>query len=252
MGRGNSGAGGGTGGGSALIIKDFDEAFMPGKDFVAVGGVNHSDVRVGNLAARGVSQTTQREWDAFATPMQNGVTSKDEALIMRDWSTTPNAAGNYVKGYVRTGNSFEINRALYDPANANKPISKIFKRKADRDTVRALDKAIDNNTTQKDASYTRFSGTNGIQATFGLTNQQMQLLSQASSMTPAQLRKLNKTLNGTTSFSKSYTSTSGNRTLNAFSAFPYDLTKESLMCQRVLKHMHRETRRRAKLFLAED
>lgn len=212
MGRGRSGLGGGSGGGGgAGAIKDFPEAFAPGKDFLAVGGVDH--------VARTVSRTTQGEWDKYANAMNNGVTATDENSIMgtRNFRLTPNANGDYVTGYVRTCNSFAINAALYDPNNAGKPISKIFKRKADRDTIKALDKSIQNNATQADGSYTRFSSPGGIQGAFGFTNAQMQLIQQAKSMTPAQLRQLNKALNGHPTYSKAYTSVSANRSLNAFS-----------------------------------
>lgn len=212
MGTGSSGLNGGVGGGGGamqIAAQDFPEAFAPGKDFGAVGGVDH--------VARTVSRTTQREWDQFSAPMSNGVTSADEDKMMRQWSSTPNAKGAYVTGYIRTQNSFAINEALYDPKNAGKTDAQIFKRKADRDTVKALDKSINNNTTQADASYTRFSSPSAIQATFGLSNAQMQMIQQAQNMSPAQLRQLNRALAGSTSFSKAYTSTSANRSLNAFS-----------------------------------
>lgn len=205
MGTGSSKLGGG--GGTKRTKKstqpqDFPEAFAPGKDFQAVGGVNH--------VTRTASRTTQREWDQYSASMNQGVTASDEAAIMT-------AGYGTLKGYVRTSNSFNINAALYNPQNAGKTDAQIFKRKADRDTVKALDKAIKNNVTPADASYTRFSSPSGIQGAFGLSNAQMQMLSQAGSMTPSQLAQLNKALSGSGSFSKAYTSTSANRSLNAFS-----------------------------------
>ena len=203
MGRGSSGIGGAGGG------KDFPEAFAPGKDFQAVGGVNHT--------ARTVSRTTQGEWDQFSVPMSQGVTATDEAAIMRDWSPTPNSEGAYVTGYVRTQNAFAINKALYDPNNAGKSDAQIFSRAADRKTVKAMDKAINSNTTQADGSYTRYCSPDAVQATFGLSNSQMAMVQQAQSMSPAQLRQLNRALSGSQSHTRAYTSTSANRSLNAFS-----------------------------------
>lgn len=209
MGRGRSGLGKKSGGGGGGTVKDFPEAFAPGKDFQAVGGVNH--------AARTVSRMTQSEWDQYAGSMFSKVSAADENKIMRQWSSSPNANGDYVTGYVRTRNSFAINEAFYDPNNAGKSINQIFSRKADRDTVKALDKAINNHATPADASYTRFSSPAGIQGALGLSNAQMQMLSQAGSMNASQLRQLNRALNGTISSSASYTSVSANRSLNAFS-----------------------------------
>ena len=208
MGRGSSGANGGTGASGGGAINDFPEAFAPGKDFEAVNGVNH--------ISRTVSRTTQQEWDQYSASMNAGLSQSDENKIMRQFSSTPNGNGDYVTGYVRTRNSFFINEVLYDPKNAGKTDAQIFKRKADRDTVKAMDKAISNHVTPADASYIRFSSPGGVQGAFGLTNQQMALLQQAQSMTPAQLKQLNKALSGSKSFSMSYTSTSANRSLNAF------------------------------------
>lgn len=209
MGRGSSGLGKKSGGGAPAAPQDFPEAFAPRKDFQAVGGVDHS--------ARTVSRTTQGEWDQYSASMNSGISTTDENAIMRQFSNTPNSQGAYVTGYVRTQNSFAINAALYDPANDGKTDAQIFKRAADRRTVKALDKAINNHTTPADASYTRFCSPNAIQATFGLTAADMQVLQNATSMTPSQLAKLNRSLAGSKSSSKAYTSTSANRSLNAFS-----------------------------------
>lgn len=211
MGRGSSKVSGGSGGGggSANQVQDFPEAFAPGKDFQAVGGVNHD--------ARTVSRMTQAEWDQFANSMNNGVTAADENVMMREWSSTPNSQGAYVSGYVRTQNAFAINAALYDPNNAGKTDAQIFKRKVDRDTVKALDKSINNNVTQADGAFTRFSSPNAVQATLGLSNAQMAMLRQAPNMNSSQLSNLSAALRGSVSYSKAYTSTSANRSLNAFS-----------------------------------
>lgn len=200
MGRGRSGLSKAGGGGGTA--QDFPEAFAPGKDFQAVGGVDH--------VARTVSRTTQSEWEQYANSMYANVSASDEAAIMT-------AGYGTLKGYVRTSNSFAINAAFYDPNNAGKSINQIFKRKADRDTVKALDKAIDNHVTPADASYTRFSSPNGLQGALGLSNAQMAMLAQAPNMSASQLRQLNRALSGTVSSSASYTSVSANRTLNAFS-----------------------------------
>ena len=199
MGTGSSGLGGGR---KSSGVSDFAEAFAPGKDFVSVNGVNHQ--------ARTVSRTTQQEWDQYSASMNTGITAADEAAIMT-------AGYGTLRGYVRTSNSFAINAALYDPTNAGKTDAQIFKKKADRDTVKALDKAINNNVTPNDVSYTRFSSPSAVQATFGLSNAQMAMLKQATSMNSSQLALLNKALGGSVSHSKAYTSTSANRTLNAFS-----------------------------------
>lgn len=191
------------------VVQDFQEAFHDGKDYQAVNGVDH--------IARTVSRTTQSEWDQFANQMNNGVTQQDEAAIMRDWSNTPNANGDYVSGYVRTRNSFAINEALYDPKNAGKTDAQIFKRPEDRRTVAALDKAINNNATQSDGSYTRFCTPKALQAAFGFSDTQMQMITNAGKLSPANLAKLNQALSGSTSRSNAYTSVSANRSLNAFS-----------------------------------
>ena len=210
MGRGSSGAvGGGGSGGGGNQPQDFPEAFAPGKDFQAVGGVDHN--------ARTVSRTTQREWDQFSAPYQTGVTSADDADIMRDFSMTPNADGAYVQGYVRTQNSFAINKILYNPANDGKTPDQMFKRQSDVDTVKTMDKLINNHSTQADASYTRFCSPGAVQATFGLSDSQMKTISGARSMNSKQLAQLNRSLRGSESYSAAFTSTSANRSLNAFS-----------------------------------
>lgn len=204
MGRGSSGAGSGGGGGAVGGAQDFPEAFAPGKDFQAVGGVDHN--------ARTVSRTTQREWDQFSAPYQTGVTQADEDAIMRDWSPR-----NGLTGYVRTQNAFAINQTLYDPANDGKSVDQMFNRAADRKTVKTLDKLIDNHATQADGSYTRFCSASALQATYGLSDSQMQLLMQAPNMNSRQLAQLSKAMSGSKGYSAAYTSTSANRTLNAFS-----------------------------------
>ncbi len=214
MGRGNSGIGAGGGSGGGIGTTDFPEAFAPGKDFRAVGGVDHN--------ARTVSRTTQREWDQFTAPFSVGVTAADDADVMgrRTFSIAPNGRGDYVVGYFRTCNSYFINETLYNPNNDGKTISQMFSRKQDRQTVRTMDKLISNHTTQADASYTRFSSSAAIQATFGFSAADMKTLANVKNMTPSELRRFNKAIVNAKagSYSKAYTSTSGNRTLNAFSS----------------------------------
>ena len=216
---GASGGGGGLGraGGSAVDLSaatppdDFPEAFQPGVDLVAAGWVNH--------VSRTVTNTTQKQWDAFTTSYQSGMTAQDDANLLKDWEPST----DQLYGYVRTSNSFEINKALYDPANAGKTDAEIFTRKdlsgrlRDLETVQSLDKGISTHVTQADASYVRFCSTGAVQATFGLSDGEMAMLSNARSLNPAQLSTLNSALAGKTSYTNAYTSTSANRSMNAFS-----------------------------------
>lgn len=225
-GGGGGSAGGGMAGGGAIggdlsqytpqqitaaggVIQDYPEAFSPGKDYQAVNGVDHN--------ARTVSRTTQREWDQYATPMSNGVTARDDNNIMRQFCNTANADGDYVSGYVRTRNSFTMNKQLYDPNNAGKTPDQIFTRSEDRATIRSLDKAINNNVTQADGSYTRFCTAESLQKAFGFSDNDMKMITNADKLSPTSLANLNKALSGSKSSSPAYTSTSANRTLNAFS-----------------------------------
>ena len=210
MGRGSSKAGGG-GSFKPLIDKDYPEAFADGVDFESSGDVDHT--------YRQVSSSLQRQWDAFTQSYQSGMTATDDYLLMKDWDSR---TGDLF-GYVRTTNSFAINKQLYDPNNQGLTDAQIFTRtdrrgaKRDLQTVQTLDKAINNHTTQADASYTRFTSPNSIQHTFGLSDAQMALIKQAPQMDSKQLAQLNKALSGKTTFSNAYTSTSANRSMNAFS-----------------------------------
>lgn len=233
MGRGSSkGSGGGTAGAAkattpapapqvaqqaappppppAPAITDFAEAFGAGKNFEKSGDVNHS--------TRTVSSSLQRQWDGYTDQFGIRPTTQEEKKIFKEWD---NRTGQ-LYGYVRTSNSFAINKALYDPNNAGKTDAQIFTRKdrqgklRDLETVRTMDKLIGSHKTPTDASYSRFGSANSIQATFGLSDAQMKLLSGAKNMTPAQLNQLNASLRGTSSYSAAYTSTSANRSMNAF------------------------------------
>ena len=197
------------GGGGRVVPQDFPEAFAAGKDFAAVGGVDH--------AARTVSRTTQAEWDNYSATMNAGTTTAQENAIKREYSSTPNHQGGYVKGYVRTQNSFAINEILYDPKNDGASVDSMFKRASDRNTVKTMDKLINSHVTPADASYTRFCSPNAVQATFGLSDAQMSMLKNATKLNPAQLKQLSANFAGEQGFSNAYTSTSANRSLNAFS-----------------------------------
>ena len=210
MGRGSSKAGGGGGTTFKPLQDDFPEAFADGVNFEASGDVDHN--------YRTTSRSLQRQWDQFTQSYQSGITAADEAAMMKDWDSR---TGN-LYGYVRTTNSFEINKALYK-AQDGMTDDQIFTRtdrygvKRDLQTVQTMDKAINNHVTQADASYTRFTSPNSVQRTYGLSDAEMNLIKQAGSMDSAQLAQLNKALSGKTSFSKAYTSTSANRSMNAFS-----------------------------------
>ena len=216
-GRGGASSGGGGLGGSTastaatVSTRDFPEAFQDGVDLAAAGWVNH--------VSRTVTNTTQQQWDAFTAAYQSGMTARDDDNLMKDWDPR----NDQLYGYVRTSNSFAINAALYDPANAGKSDAEIFTRKdrqgrlRDLQTVQTLDKAINNHSTQTDASYTRFCSPNAIQSTFGLSDADMAMLSNARSLNPQQLQSLNRAFAGKSSFSNAYTSTSANRSMNAFS-----------------------------------
>lgn len=229
---GSSGGGGGSGtaGASAQATaaaaapapapapappQDFDEAFAAGVDFAANGWVNHQ--------SRTVSATTQQQWDAFTAAYQSGMTAADDRALMKDYQGVDRQGNDILYGYVRTSNSFAINAALYDPNNAGKTDAQIFTRKdrrgvlRDLQTVQTLDRAIGTHTTQTDASYTRFCSPNAIQATFGLSDADMSMLQSARSMNASQLAQLNSAFAGKSSFSNAYTSTSANRSMNAFS-----------------------------------
>lgn len=190
---------------------NWEEAFRPGVDFEQTGDVNH--------VTRTVSRNLQSQWDAFTANYSTGMTDADEAALMKEWD--PRTGALY--GYVRTTNSFKINEKLYDPKNAGKSDAQVFTRKdrkgvlRDLQTVRTLDKAITTHQTQANASYTRFCSPNAIQATFGLTPAQLGALQNAGSMSASQLQKLNQMFSGKKSFSAAYTSTSANRSMNAFS-----------------------------------
>jgi hypothetical protein len=216
MGRGSSGASkGGSGGGGGdldLASLDYPEAFAPGTDFEASGDVDHPNY----YASWGMT----KQWREYADQYGEPISSSEEAVLMKSWDHTG------VYGYVRTTNSGAINKALYSPENAGKSVDEIFsaandkakKRHVGRDlqTVKTLDNAINTHVTPADASYTRFCSPNSLRATYGLTPKDMAALQSAGSMTPKQLRQLSQSMKGSIGHSRAYTSTSGNRSANAF------------------------------------
>ena len=191
-------------------VPDWKEAFSDGWDYQRSRDVNH--------VSRTVTSKLQQRWDAFAQSYQTGVTQQDINNLMKDFDYR---TGN-LYGYVRTTNSFKINEALYDPANADKTDAQIFTRKdrqgraRDLQTVQTLDKLINNHSTARNATYTRFSSPAAIKALYGFDDRQMAMLSNAKNMSPAELQKLNNALAGKASYSRAYTSTSANRSMNAF------------------------------------
>ena len=207
MGRGSSkvsGGGGGSAGGQTQR-QDFKEAFQPGKDYEAVGGVDH-DVRT-------VSRTTQAEWDAYASLFGSDISSADERALMKDWD------GRNLYGYIRTTNGMAINKQLCD--NQGKTPDQIFSKrtkqgKNDRATVDALDRAINSHTTPADGMYYRFCNQASLQRSYGLSSAEISQIMNAPNMTPSQLAQLNSALRGSRSTNPGYTSVSANRSLNAF------------------------------------
>jgi hypothetical protein len=206
MGRGTSkGGGAGAGGGMLQQGQEFPEAFAPGKDFEAVGGVDH-DMRT-------VSRMTQQEWDQYVAQFGSDIPYSEEQKLMKDWD------GSNVYGYIRTTNSMALNKQFYD--NDGKTPDQIFNKRTkqgrkDMETVDALDSAINTHQTPADGMYYRFCTAKSLQRSYGLSDAQAQQVMQAASMSPAQLAQLNKALSGSKASSPGYTSVSANRSLNAF------------------------------------
>ena len=191
-------------------IPDWKEAFDPGTDYESRGDVDHS--------ARTVSRSLQARWDAFSAPFQTGLSSADDAAMMKDWDWNT----GQLYGYFRTTNAMTINKLLFQ--NPGKTIQQIFgnpsnpNRVGSKDvkTVQTLDRAVRTHKTQNDAYYLRFCNAGNLQRAFGFTDAQMREIANARHMAPAQLAQLNASLNGSQSFSRGYTSTSANRSMNAF------------------------------------
>lgn len=208
---------GGKRGGGGGVISDYPEAFKDGRDFIASGDVDH-------VSSRRASSTVDSQWKSFSDEFGDQPSYSDQEVLYKEWD----ASTGKVYGYIRTSNSGKINEQLYDPSSVGKTDEQIFTRTdrygrlRDLETVRALDRNIESHTTPRDASYTRFCDANAIKSTYGLTDAQMSRLIGASGMTPRQLALLNRALTGKSSYSRSYTSTSGNRSLNAFQKYTFE------------------------------
>ena len=186
--------------------QDLAEAFAPGKDYEAVGGVNHS--------TRTVSRTTQAEWDAYASKFGADISGADEAKLFKDYD------GKGLYGYFRTTNSMAINSQFCK--NPGKSPDQIFDKdskqgRRDLETIDALDRAINSHTTPSDGAYVRYCRPDSLKRSYGLSDAQMNMLLQAPNMSQSQLAQLNTALKGSKSSSAGYTSVSANRSLNAFS-----------------------------------
>ena len=207
MGRGSSKAAGGGAGGmmQQQQVQEFPEAFAPGKDFEAVGGVDHT--------YRTVSNMTQQEWDDYASKYGADISSSDEYNLMKDWD------GVNLYGYIRTTNAMELNKQFNQ--NPGKTPDEIFNSrtkqgKRDLATVDALDRAINSHSTPTDGSYYRFCNPASLQRSYGLSNAQLNMILQAPNMSKSQLATLNASMRGYRASSHGYTSVSANRSLNAF------------------------------------
>lgn len=207
MGRGSSKVGGGGGGAATATqnIVEFPEAFMPGKDYEAVGGVDH-DLRT-------VSRMTQQEWNDYVDKFGADISYADEAKLYKDWD------GTNLYGYFRTTNAMALNAQFNQ--NPGKTPDQIFNKRTkqgrkDLETVDALDKAIASHTTPNDGTYYRFCNSASLQRSYGLSNADMSLILSAPNMSKSQLASLNSALRGSKSTSAGYTSVSANRSLNAF------------------------------------
>ena len=205
---------GGRGSGSRLRASadysGWHEAFDPGVDYERSGDVDHS--------ARTVSSYLRHRWEDFA---HSDVSARDREALDKDYEFV-RGEGMVTYGYIRTFNSFKINEALYNPDNAGKTDEEIFTRKdnagrlRDLQTVKALDKAIDSHRTTVDGTYSRYTKSDAIASTFGFTPKQIELIARAGMMTSSELKRLNKLVSGRSGYSRAYTSTSANRSMNAF------------------------------------
>lgn len=189
-------------------IPDWREAFDPGTDYESSGDVDHS--------SRTVSAALQRRWDAFSAPFQSGMTAADDTVMYKDWDSRTGE----LYGYFRTTNAMAINRKLFQ--NPGKTVQQIFGNQQGRvgskdvKTVNTLDRAVKTHKTQSDAYYMRFCSKDSLQRAFGFSDAQMKEISGARFMDSARLAALNQSLTGSKSFSRGYTSTSANRSMNAF------------------------------------
>ena len=197
-------------------IPDWKAAFDPDSDYESSGDVDHTN--------RVVSPMLQRRWDAFAAAYQTGVTLADEDAMYKDYDWR----ADELYGYFRTFNAMEINKALIK--NPDKAISDIFKDpdpnnpserdwRKDINTVNTLDRVVSAHQTQSDAYYLRYCTESSLKRAFGFSDAQMAQIHQiiqARGADATQLKALGATMADSTSFSRGYTSTSANRSMNAF------------------------------------
>lgn len=208
-------------------LPDWREAFAPGTDYERTGDVDHNQ--------RTVTKALQDQWDKFTAPFEAGVTDAERDIMGQSIDRATGA----VYGYFRTTNSMEINKALNDPANSGKTIEQIFTRtdnagrKRDLETVKTLDKAIAKHVTQRDATYTRYCHPQTVGRAFGLSQAQLAMLIHADDLSSGQLETLKKAMVGKTSMTKGYTSTSANKSMNAFSN-PYAVRSRGYIFERKL------------------
>ena len=187
--------------GASKVGNGFEQAFSPTVDYQKTGDVDHN--------TRYVSDKLNQDWNEFTKDYQVGVTDADNQAIAgqydpktKEWT-----------GYISSPNSYKINKALYE--NDGKSDEQIFNSR-DLNTVKTLDRLIDNHVTPKDGSYTRYCTIASIKSTYGLTDAQANILQNAGSLDKTGLNMLNQAMKGTISSSKSYTSVSANRSANAF------------------------------------
>lgn len=206
MGRGISKAGGG-GGSQTQQRKEFQEAFAPGKDFEAVGGVDHD--------ARTVSRMTQAEWEDYVAQFGDDLSQSEYDKLMKQWDWQT----DQLYGYFRTTNSMALNSQF--SKNPGKTPDQIFDKNTkqgakDLETIDALDRAISSHATPADGLYYRFCNQKSLQRSYGLSDAQINLIMQAPNMNPSQLAQLNRAMSGSKCSNAGYTSVSANRSLNAF------------------------------------
>ena len=164
-----------------------------------------------------------KTWREFVDEFGDQPSAEDLRHIMTSFDENFNAFG-----YVRTSNSFDINEKLYSPENEGKSDEEIFTRRdskgvlRDLETVRRLDKAIENGRVPVNAVYTRMSGTAAIKSIFNLNNEQMNALKNWRFLTAEGRGKIEGVFKGLRSHSKSYTSSSANRDLNVFKGKPVE------------------------------
>ena len=162
------------------------------------------------------SENAQKFVDDFAGDFD--VTDAEEQVLYKSW-----ADDGHPSGYIKTGNSFRINEKFYDPKNDGKTLEELFPRtdrngtKIDIRTIRTMDKVIAQNTTKRNAIFTRYTTDNALKSVFGFTEEQVDdIVRYAFTGQDDKLREISEGFKGRTSYSKSYTSTSANKHANVF------------------------------------